>query len=99
MFGKSVIRFLSPQLNAQADCIDFQIMQNCIIEQMADRMDISALQRRPRQEVHPIRRHSTINVWGPRFIIRRTGNQKFKSICRKYFWFLQNGGKQNLLEF
>jgi hypothetical protein len=69
MFGKSAIRMLSPQLNAQADSID----------------NISALQQQPRQEIHqqpsqqPEARRglATINVWGDRFIIRHTGNQKY----------------------
>ena len=69
MFGKWAIRMLSPQLNAQADSID----------------NISALQQQPRQEIHqqpsqqPEARRglATINVWGDRFIIRHTGNQKY----------------------
>ncbi len=85
MFVKSAIRMLSPQLNAQADSIDFQILQNCIIQRMAESLDISALQQQPRQEVHqqpsqqPEARRglATINVWGDRFIIRHTGNQKY----------------------
>lgn len=36
MFGKWAIRMLSPQLNAQADSIDFQILQNLIIQRMAE---------------------------------------------------------------
>ena len=39
MFGKSVVRMLSPQLNAQADSIDFQIQQGLIIQKMDEHVE------------------------------------------------------------
>ena len=50
MFGKWAIRMLSPQLNAQAESIDFQILQNLIIQRMAENqafsIDFQILQNR-----------------------------------------------------
>jgi len=92
MFRKWAIWMLSPQLNAQADSIDFQILQNIIIQRMAESVDISvnAHRQQPRQEVHqqpsqqPEARRglAAINLWGslpsiPQVIISHTSNQKY----------------------
>jgi len=82
---------LSPQLNSQADSIDFQILINIIIQRLAESMDISVkAQQPPPQEVHQqppqqpeaSRGLAAINLLGslpsiPQVIISHTGNQKY----------------------